>query len=44
MANLQLCQLGKYHGLKILVDLIDHMDFKNSNMHYPKKERMKVNT
>ena len=39
MVNYQLWHLKKYHVLKILVDIIDHMDFKNSNIRYSKKKK-----
>ena len=32
MVNYQLWQVCKYNGLKLLSDLIDHMDFKNTNI------------
>ena len=37
MVNYKLWWLRKYHGLKILVDLRDHMNIKNPNIIYPKK-------
>ena len=39
MENDQLRQLSKYHGLKLFVYLMGHMDFKNTNIRYPKKEK-----
>ena len=39
MITYQLWNISKYHGLKILVDLMDYMDFKNPNMRYPKKKK-----
>ena len=44
MVNDQLRQLSKYHGLKLFVYLIYHMDFKNPNIRYPKSKRENVNT
>ena len=44
MVNYQLCYLMKYHGLNNLVDPIDNTELKNSNIHYSKKQRNKVNT
>ena len=44
MVNYQLCQLSKYHGLKLLVDLINHMNFKNPLIRFPKNKRKNVNT
>ena len=38
MVNYQIWHLIKYHGLKLLVYLIDNMDIKNPNIGYPKKE------
>ena len=43
MANYQISYLSKYHGLKLLVDPMDHIYFKNPNIRYPKRKK-NINT
>ena len=37
IVHYQLWQLSKYHLVILLVDLVDHMDFKNPNKRDPKR-------